>query len=252
MVFDPRRVNLQTLNTLTKYPSIPTYHTLNPTNGRLSEPVVTFPDGATVIGTEKIDGTNARIVFTPDARYFLGSREELLFYRGDVVGNPAMGIVEALKPLAERLSDSPVVSGRLGGERLVVLFLEVFGGKVTANSKQFTGKRAVGFRLFDVATIDGIDTLLALEPSEASTWRDAGGQRFAAYGELERLSGDLDVALVPEVFRVGVAGLPRTIEETQEFLTGQISRTFAALDDAAGGQAEGSSCATWTARRSRS
>jgi hypothetical protein len=156
-----------------------------------------------------------------------------------VIGNPAMGIVEALKPVAERLSDSPVVGERLGGGHLVVLFLEVFGGKVTANSKQYTGERAVGFRLFDAATIDGIAALLALDPSEASVWRDAGGQRFAEYGEVERLSRDLNVALMPELFRAESTDLPRTIQQTQEFLSNRILRTFVALDEAAGGQPEG-------------
>jgi hypothetical protein len=239
MLFDARRVSLPTLNTLTKYPSIPTFHTLNPANGRLAEPALDFPDGATVVGTEKIDGTNARIVFTPDGGYFLGSREELLHFRGDVVANPALGIVEALKPTAERLADSAVVEHRRGDDNLFVLFLEVYGGRVTGGSKQYTGERAVGFRLFDVAMIGGAEALLALNPAQASVWRDEGGQAFAKYDELEPLAGALDVSLVPELFRIEAASLPGSVEDTSGFLSERLSRTLVALDTGAGGQPEG-------------
>jgi hypothetical protein len=239
MDFDARRVSLPTLNTLTKYPSIPTYHTLNPANGRLAEPALDFPDGAIVVGTEKIDGTNARIIFTPDGGYFLGSREELLHYRGDLVANPALGIVEALKPEAERLADAVVVRQWCGEDGLLILFGEVFGGKVTGGSKHYTGERAVGFRLFDVAAVGGAGALLALEPAQASVWRDDGGQAFATYDELEPISRDLGLALVPELFHDEAATLPRSVEETARFLYLRLSRTLVALDAGAGGQPEG-------------
>ncbi|MFI7515873.1 hypothetical protein ACIBVK_20520 [Micromonospora echinofusca] len=54
--------------------------------------------------TEKVDGTNARIVGLPGGAYLIGSREELLYARGDLIGNPALGIVDALRDVAERLS----------------------------------------------------------------------------------------------------------------------------------------------------
>ena len=51
--FDIRAVNLKALNSLTKYPSIPTYHKLDPRNGSLTDEAVPFT--GPVIGTEKID-----------------------------------------------------------------------------------------------------------------------------------------------------------------------------------------------------
>lgn len=82
MAFDVRAVDLGGLNSLTKYPSIPTYHSLDPSNGNLLDDRVGFT--APVIGTEKIDGTNARIISLPDGSYLLGSREELLYAKGDL------------------------------------------------------------------------------------------------------------------------------------------------------------------------
>ena len=77
MKFDLKTVDLSKINSLTKYPSIPTYHKLDPKNGSLLEEALNFQ--GTLIATEKVDGTNARIICLPDGNYLLGSREELLY-----------------------------------------------------------------------------------------------------------------------------------------------------------------------------
>ena len=170
--FDVRAADLGALNSMTKYPSIPTYHTLDPKNGSLVEGE-TVPFTGPVLGTEKVDGTNARIISLPDGNFLLGSREELLYAKGDLIGNPAQGIVAALREVAEGLA--PV-----DGDVVRVHFLEVYGGKVTAASKQYTGDKAVGFRLFDVAVIDDYRAVLAKDTAAISAWRDAGGQPWLA------------------------------------------------------------------------
>ena len=58
MAFDIRRVDLGKLNSMTKYPSILTYHNLGD-KGILQE-TVQIPFEGRVIGTEKVDGTNTR------------------------------------------------------------------------------------------------------------------------------------------------------------------------------------------------
>lgn len=95
--FSLRSCDLNKLNSMTKYPSIPTYHTLG-NKGVLLEETVRF-EGEVVL-TEKVDGTN-RIILLPDGNFVLGSREELLFAKGDLIGNPALGIVDALKSVAD-------------------------------------------------------------------------------------------------------------------------------------------------------
>lgn len=167
--FTVRTANLRAINSMTKYPSIPTYHSLDPRNGGLLEETVGF--SGIVVGTEKVDGTNSRIVLLPDGTYLLGSREELLYARGDLIGNPALGIVDALRPIAESL---PAVED----DRIVVHFLEVYGGKVTAASKQYTGGKAVGHRLFDVAVVGDFREMSDWDSQRIAAWRDAGGQEF--------------------------------------------------------------------------
>ena len=104
--------DLKKLNSATKYPPIPTYHKLGD-KGKLQEDSIDFASPKEnvvdvfhpqrVIATEKIDGTNGRIVFSKEQGYFIGSREELLYAKGDLIVNPTLNIVETLKPIADRI-----------------------------------------------------------------------------------------------------------------------------------------------------
>ena len=219
--------DLDALNSATKYPSIATYHTLDPKNGGLLEEVTAF--GGEVVLTEKVDGTNARIISLPGGDYVLGSREELLYARGDFIGNPALGIVAALRPLADRLT--PPESG------IRVHYLELYGGKVTAASREYTGSRTVGYRLFDAAEVPL--ELLGRPRGEISAWRDTGGQLFLAEDKLAALAEREGIELTPRLATLDAADLPTGIEETQAFLTRHLPLTQVALDEGAGGRPEG-------------
>jgi hypothetical protein len=230
MTFDVRTTDLSMLNSLTKYPSIPTYHALDPANGGLLDETVAFH--GPVIGSEKIDGTNGRIVSLPDGTYLIGSREELLYAKGDLIGNPALGIVDALRPVAEALE--PVAD-----DVIRVHYLEVHGGKVTAASKQYTGERRVGYRLFDVAVIAGYASMLAWPAAKVSAWREEGGQPYLTETGLAEAAARDGLDLAPRLFTIDAAELPREIDKTRQFLAERLPRTRSALDDGAGGQPEG-------------
>ncbi|GAA1089586.1 RNA ligase family protein [Nocardiopsis composta] len=223
---DPRTVDLDALNSATKYPSIPTYHVLDPKNGGLLEETVAF--SGEVVLSEKVDGTNARIILFPGG-YILGSREELLYARGDLIGNPALGIVDALRGAADRLT--PPETG------LRVYYLEVYGGKVTGASKEYTGSRAVGHRLFDVAEVDA--DVLAWPRPRISAWREDGGQAFLPEDELVAAAEKEGFERAPRLGSIDAAELPAGIAGMQEFLAELLPATRAALDDGAGGRPEG-------------
>jgi len=228
--FNVRTVDLDRLNSMTKYPSIPTYHSLDPSNGNLLEEHIPFT--GSVIVTEKVDGTNARVIILPDGGYIIGSREEFLHARGDLIRNPSMGIVDAIKGVAERVCE--VLEGSTS---IVVLYGEVYGGKVTGGSKQYTGARAIGFRLFDVAHID--TSILAMEAGEISSWREHGGQTFLPEHELHEVARWSGVPLTPRLLSMSSEELPHTVEETSAFLKRCITETQCALDEGGGGQPEG-------------
>jgi RNA ligase len=231
VTFDRRQINLKALNSLTKYPSIPTYHQLGP-GGVLAEPAVEFP--GTVIGTEKVDGTNARIILLPDGGYLLGSREELLHAEGDLIANPALGIVEHLQPVVGQIN--PL---HASVNAAVVLYLELYGGKIGGQAKNYSTKGAVGWRLFDVAYIDQLDERLTWAAERISGWRDNGGQAFAGEDELNDEAKRTGLELTPRLFVANGFDLPDTIEGMHAVLRERLPSTLVGLDDSAKGQPEG-------------
>jgi hypothetical protein len=101
-----------------------------------------------------VDGTNARLIFCPDQSVLVGSREDLLWERRDLIGNPAMGIVDAVKETVQRLVAPLCRSGRIA-----VYFVEVFGRSIGSGAKNYTKTGKAGFRLFDVVFIENFDEL---------------------------------------------------------------------------------------------
>lgn len=211
-------MRLSDLNSATKYPSIPTYHAME--KGRLVDRVaVDF--GGPVYVTEKIDGTNGRIVLLPGGDYFLGSREELIYAKGDRIESPELGIVPALKPIAERLCVE--ASPHHGA---AVYFGEVYGGDLPA-ARQYTASKALGFRLFDVVVYDeaGLAAALCMEPSRRASWREAGGQPFLAVSGLRALADTVCLPLVPSVVSIDASALPSALADGWEFLADRVLST---------------------------
>ncbi|QDT41886.1 hypothetical protein Pan241w_19660 [Gimesia alba] len=224
-----RELDLRKLNSATKYPSIPTYHTLGE-RGALLEDTVEF-DGQDLIATEKVDGTNSRIILMPDGFYLIGSREELLHARGDLIHNPALGIVETLKQTAERI----VSAFSTPADVITVVYLETYGGKTTAAAKQYTSKREFGYRVFDVSrvSVEHLDANL----EAIAAWRENAGQTFLNERELSELARTLQMELTP---RIPIREtLPITIDETHAWLQSMIPATLVSLDAKAGGKPEG-------------
>jgi len=184
------------LNTLTKYPSILTLHKLGD-KGRLTD-VLNLPEMASgpLIATEKIDGTNARIILY-GGDFIVGSRENLLHARGDRFWDPAQGIVDGLRGF---ILDS-VLS--VPQAPMMVIYGEFYGGKVTAASKNY-GTSRTGFRVFDVAVIPDAAERLAMDREDISRWRETEGpngihygQKFLSDDELDSVCRNLRLERVP-------------------------------------------------------
>lgn len=223
---------LRRLNSATKYPSIDTYHKLDPSNGRLTEnETVPFPEGPVLL-TEKIDGTNGRIIMLP-GDFFIGSREEILYAKGDRIENPALGIVQTLLPLAEviyHLYDS------VAGTQAHVLFLEVYGKGIGPGAKQYSSSMT-GYRLFDLARVHG--EVLTWDVEKIASWRDHGGQEFASSFQLTDVAERWAIPQVPLIGAVDNEMLPQTLAKTQEWMGRLLTESQAKLDEDAGGRPEG-------------
>ena len=231
------RIGLSKLNSLTKYPSILTYHALGDKGRLLPERNRTFAPGARVLVTEKVDGTNTRIVLLPaTGEWLIGSREEWLHARGDLVASPALGIVEAVRATAERCANS--LTDREG---IVAIYGEVYGAKVTAASKQYTGgdPSLVGFRLFDAwsGSIDAlVERVESSTPERLAAWREDCQQAWFDEDELRELSEKIQVEVAP---RIEAKAPPEGVEETLAWLKETLPRTRVALSEGASGQPEG-------------
>ncbi|WP_372011373.1 RNA ligase family protein [Paenibacillus chitinolyticus] len=216
-------MDLKKINSITKYPSILTYHKLGE-RGKLTEEVVEerghLTDSDKIYVYEKVDGENSRIIFFrnqfDEIDYLIGSREELLYAKGDRIGNPYGNIADFLKPMAERFVEDNFLSGDWA---LTVVYQESYGGKTKA-TKNYTESKTQSYKVFDVfsLTVNELENLLSLSSEKIAEWREHGNQPF--YNEEERgkfvQANGLEWApLLDEVYG---SELPVTLEETYRYL----------------------------------
>lgn len=232
MTFDIRKVKLDKLNSLTKYPSIPTYHELGEkgkfrVHSNVNHTAVEFNGTAYI--TEKIDGTNARIIVCPDGSVVVGSREELLWHVGDLIHNPSMGIVDVLKRKAQDIAEF----GYASEDQTTVYYVEVYGHNIGSGAKNYTKTGKTDYRLFDIAKINKTMGMLDLGREDISRWREGGGQ---PYLDMPQMLATADYVSIPTVPWYGVEHaedvLPKSIEDTFDyFFKGGIpAATKCALD----------------------
>lgn len=230
------------IDSLTKYPSIETYHELDgrPGNqGTLTEMKNhVFPSGKTIVLTEKIDGTNARIVVFPDGDWIVGSRRELLTAKGDRIHNPALGIVDTVRPFVDGLRP-------LGADpKTTVYYGEVYGHGIEGG-KQYTRTPGVtGFRVFDIQVIEDLDDKLTWDLERISSWRERGHQYFVSNDilmklDFGRMPSGAPILPTPRVYLADANLLPDSVEAAYNFLWMYQDQSRVMLDVTGSGKAEG-------------
>lgn len=230
---------LKKLNTVTKYPSIPTFHEIQG-KGQLVEENCLLTSGSKeghftnkqqIFGFEKIDGTNSRIIQIPGGGYIIGSREELLYAKGDYIENPQMNIVEAVKEFADSLPDS---------ETLKVYFMESYGKGIGKAGKQYTTSGRLGIRLFDICLINA-DEIMAFDIAKLSAWRESTNsyQKFMGAELIQSYARGLKIDTVPQLFKINGRDLPITLAGMMNFLEKWMPKSKVLLDKDADGSPEG-------------
>lgn len=217
-------MDLKKINSLTKYPSILTYHQLGE-RGRLNDELTEykgFDESDDVYVYEKVDGENSRIILFKnqysEIDYLIGSREELLYAKGDRIGNPYGNIAEFLKPLAENLVENIYPKGDWA---LTVLYQESYGGKTKA-SKNYSNNKTQGYRVFDVFSLnkDQLESLLELPQEKIAEWRDQGNQPFYNETEKKVFVDKLDLQYAPLLETIKGSDFPTSLESTYSYLKG--------------------------------
>lgn len=220
-----------TVNSMTKYPSILTLHKLGE-RGRLTQELTTSIQGEQMFATEKIDGTNVRILISGN-EFVIGSREFLLHHKEDLFYDPAQGIVENILNLV-RIPHNPGA--------LIVVYGELYGGKVSSNSKQY-GQERHGFRVFDLAVFENPWDILKKPIDEISRWREhetengmVYGQSFVNRDHLKEWCDWFDFEMVPSIeFNLDDLSHQNILDKLKQ----SIPETVVALTETAGKRPEG-------------
>lgn len=207
------------INSMTKYPSILTYHQIGE-RGMLSEKLSkneSFPLGEKIYIYEKIDGENSRIILLNKRvsfDYFIGSREEILFAKGDRIGNPYGNISDLLIPTADKLNH---IFKDDKDTALIVIYLESYGGK-TKEAKNYTMKKTQSYKVFDIFSLnyDEFNLLIDLPLEKIAIWRDNGGQPF--YNEQQKQDFINKWNLLSAPLLEEVDCLPWSIEDIYNYL----------------------------------
>jgi hypothetical protein len=236
------KIDIAKLNSLTKYPSIPTWHELDGKGVLTNEVATKIDPNETLYLTEKCDGANGRIVCLGNM-WWIGSRDSLLLSNDGTIrcgDNPLeFSIVWVLKPIADAMQRTPCVH---------VWFFEVFGWNIGAAAREYTVRdpRSMGGvdkRLFDRAVIGNSEQMLAdWSREKIASWRQHGGQKF---DDIETLASPdvmpLDrCARVAALGTIGAGELPKTIADGRPFIERWVGqRTRYMLSPEALGRTEG-------------
>lgn len=219
------------LNSLTKYPSIPTLHKVGYKNLLTEEHSVTFDPTDRLTVTEKIDGMNVRVI-TCNGECIVGSREELLWYYGDALFNPEHNIVQYMNKFVDNIPCT---------DTLTVFYGELYGGGIGRHGRQYGG--TVGFKVFDISEPDV--SLLEREIEAIAAQRERNYKQFKPYmGVIPNKSYYYNFDIVPSICSNNLLELPNivnalTLEEAYKELLTALPTTKALTDETGIGVPEG-------------
>ena len=202
-------------NSLSKYPSIPTYNKME--KGTLNTIVENYDEMRELYITEKIDGTNTRIIVCGND-YVIGSREEWIYAKGDrVLPIANRKHIEYLIPVADK------ITSRLSSTSDTVLFIygELYGYKIQKWQNYTNEENDYGYRVFDMfsLSVDNLNSMLdTMSPDQASVWRDNNNQPWYSVDKLKEVSSALGLLTVPYIKRDFMKEISNDINTVNQFL----------------------------------
>jgi len=226
------KYGIDKINTLTKYPSIKTLHKIGDRGMLTNELATDISLDDELCGSEKVDGTNFRMICWGN-EYLIGSRKEILTYSKDLCRNSALDIVDELRKMVTFPTDF---------KELTVIYGELYGGSVGKASKQYGTKNEYGCRIFDVITIKDL-SILELDIKEISSFREYETDNGIVYGhdfltntELTEFCKKYNFAQVPQL-PVDIKNFDH--QTILDYLNTVVPKTLVALSDSAKMRSEG-------------
>lgn len=205
------------LEVLTRYPSIMPYHELG--LGGVKNVLYNaceFPkDEELVIGTEKLNGIDFRLVIAVDD-FLLGNRECFVYAMGDRVCTDL--VTQRLLPVAYSIYQC--LTKKAKDARLTVIFGQVYGYNIQRPRYNPVDNKEVGYALFDCwqLPVNDAETLLGQNIEAIYNWRERNYQPWLTYSEMDELFTLNGFDLVPDCWIGRAASLPRGAEETYEWI----------------------------------
>jgi conserved hypothetical protein len=203
---------LEKLNSMTKYPSILTYNAIGGKGG-MARGLCNdegFPANTILEATEKIDGTNTRMVVIGND-YVIGSRTQFIHAKYDRIINDKQTItcIDALRE----------VKGEEG--YMYVIYGEAYGAGIQEGSKVYVAQGdATKFRIFDIykISLDEVEDLLHQPQNVISSWRDNNKQSWFTTKELQDFCDAFHVDRTPVVKTFNSNEMPTEAPDVYEFL----------------------------------
>lgn len=208
------------LNSLTEYPSILTYHKLGYKGSLLNEfyDENKFEPDEPLEVTEKIDGTNMRLILT-NSDYLVATRSNIVHAYGDRV------ITEiAVKPV---LDSCAYLIDNFFRDKLVdsvyVVYGEVYGNNICEGSKVYCAindKFSRSFRVFDVRAFPCVELekLLDQDIVDISRFKSYSNKYWYDADELDLFCAQYKLERTPELMRVKAKDLPVSVEDTYKWM----------------------------------
>ena len=228
------KYGLNKINSATKYPSILTYHELGLKGGMINELCEgkSFPANEKIEITEKVDGTNSRMVLVGND-FLIGSREEIVYAREDRIKNSVIidPVVKALRKVVREADETD-----FNKDCVTVIFGESYGHKIQSGSKVYcAGSQKVGYRVFDIVkwTQDEFINIMDSIPADAlASWRDRGSQKFLNTDGLSEFCDKFSIDRTPIIYAGYGKDIPTDVEETLNWMGDTITFSKAVLDTA--------------------
>lgn len=225
-------LNSKKANSLTKYPSIQTYHKIG--EGGILEEKLTFPhDNKKLYITEKIDGINVRIIILKHEDkydYIIGGREDWLHAKGDrAILAKEKKKIAYISNIAECLIEG--LEDYILPDTLYCFYGELHGSKLQKSWKNYTcHEDTYGFRVFDAwdMPLNIFEDLVdSLDENGCSLWRENGKQPYWSVNLLSQriehmqekiADGFAKLLRVPYIETKELKEIPESIQGAYEFL----------------------------------
>ena len=218
------------INSLTEYPSILTYHKLGDKGSLLNELYEEnrFKKDDILEITEKIDGTNMRLILTNDD-YLVATRSKIIHAKNDrIITDPNVNVVvDSCDYLIKTFANDTT------SDCVLIVFGEAYGYNICEGSNVYCSIDNITsrkFRVFDVRCIPCIEfeKLLEKDIQDISRWKSYSNEYWYDYNVLDAFCEQFQLERTPVLTRINEKDLPTGFDATYKWMK-QFSNSQAVI-----------------------